>query len=295
MSTNKQKFTGKKRNHPEDISEIDSDKIEEIRNKYNENYQRRNCQNQSLNLDQNQPSKLYENIKDQKIIKNNNNYYKKSVYQNASLKSKHEDNYSVSPSRSPSIKESIHNANSARLSDEYDDVNNYTNRNYQHNMPGDITIGFLSNLQYDSGNEGKIRSQPPQKKDLVENSFKRRDSKDFSDKNFNRDIQHRTAQNYRSIDHYGQNANNYIQNQKHNGKNLNRDSNRYTNIDHSPKNFERSIRGKNEGNKEGYGYSRRSDDYNNTKNSHYQKHNYNSTNSDRERERNFIEHHNKYR
>ena len=291
MSINKQSFTGKKRNHPEDISDNDYLKSEETRNIYNENHDRRNYPKKSLNLAQNQPTKRYENIEDQKIIQNNNNYYKKSNYQNASVKTKPDDNYSVSPSRSPSIRESDY-AISAGLSDDNDVDNSSNKRKYQQNEPESVTIGFSSNIQYASLKEGVNRHQP-QKKDMPENPTKGRDSRNFTDKSFNRDNQQRYSRNYGSIDHYGHSRYDYENNQGDDGKYYNRSSNRNKNNEYSPKNINRLNRGKNEGNKEGFNdYNRKSDAYHNPKSSYH--HNQQDP-FDRERERSYNQQNNKYR
>lgn len=283
MSTNKQAFTGKKRSHPEDISENDYNKSEEIRNKYNQNYNRRSYQNQSLNITQNQPSKRYENIKDQKGIQNNNNFYKKSGYQNATVKAKQDDNYTVSPSRSPSIRESNYNAISPQLSDHYDDAqNNYgvnNSRKFQNIEPANIPIGFPINIQFDSVNEGNIRNQP-RKREMPEIQSMRKDSRDFNDKNFYRDNQQRNSKNHgSSSDQYGHSRNKY----EHDAKYQNIDSTRHHNNDNSPRNNDRFIRAEKEGNRN----SRRPDDYHNKSSHHHnQQQKYNS-HSDRERDRNY--------
>lgn len=253
MSTKQQKLTGKKRNNPEEISENDYSKSDENRARYNENYERRTYQSQSSNsISHGNPSKRYEtNIKDQsqKQILNKNVYYKKSNFQNASSKTKPDDNYSVSPSRSPSIREANYIQTTSGYNDKYDNLSN-NNINYRKSQSG-----YAANNYNDNNTRNYL------------NVNRRRDSREFRETNYNRDNQMRNKSynNYANNEqqHYGHNRNNY-DNIQYGAKNYNKSSNRYVNNDYSPENsnLSNSARSRSNLNKEQFNdYSRRSDDY----------------------------------
>ena len=280
MSTNKPKFTGKKRSHPEaeETSDNDYRKSDEARKRYNETFDRRSYQGHPSMNSQSIPSKRYENNKDQqKLILNTNNYYKKSSYKNASSKTKPDDNYSVSSSRSPSIHEGNYNPNSNGFSNDY----NY--RKYQQNEPGKNLIGFGANVHYkDSRSERDKRPHEQSKDSYSENANKPRDSRDFRVNSYNRDNNQQRNKNNFSNNEQNGHGRNYDKYPGNDPKYQNQSSNRYNNNDYSSKNSD--INTSMRPNRADYDdYYRKPDDFNGKKSSQ----NYNS-HSDKDREKDKI-------
>lgn len=168
MNSNNQKYTGKKRSFPDDQSEEDFKKSED-RKRFNENFERRIYQNQSQAISYNQTSKRYDN-KEQKLVQNNN-FYKQS-YQNAS-NTRNDDNYSVSPSRSPSLKEGVLNHPSTGYSD--DNNENFREKKYSKNDT--LRIQHPNNHNHGSQNVSskQYRNDNPMK-----------DSREFRDKDYSK-------------------------------------------------------------------------------------------------------------
>jgi len=227
MNSNNQKYTGKKRSFPDDQSEEDFKKNEE-RNKFNENFDRRIYQNQSPVISYNQTCKRYDN-KEQKLNQNNN-FYKQS-YQNTSSNYRNDDNYSVSPSRSPSIKERGLNHPNTGYSD--DNNENYREKKYSkidtiRNQPNNYNHSFqnVSRQKYRDDNQTK-------------------DSREFRDKDYSKNkkeifnqqrIGLQSNQDYNNLIPNNYNSNiSFEKNNKYQGKNSNRFNLNYyhtTNNDH---------------------------------------------------------------